>query len=121
MNVDNGLLSRIDAEKIRGLFYEYEYQRILERNEHTEHFGCFKNNNTQIFVQNIKIYFHDDKYFDRFVQETDKGIYQVYSYIPLGKTDCKRLTAVQVFERIFNKENNYRMPYYMQQCGDYIS
>jgi hypothetical protein len=109
------LIGYNEALKVDGSFFEYEYQTRIKRTKNSDHFACFKGNDIQLFVLRTKMYCRNDKDFEHLTLNWNgKDLYGIYSYIPIGKTDNKRLSSIQVVERIFNKETKYRLACLMQ-------
>jgi len=99
-----------EAKKVDGYFYEFEYQTRIKRTKNSEHFACFKNNDLQIYVLKSKIYFRHEKDFEHTTNNWNgQDLFGIYSYFPIGKTNNKKLNSFQVIEKIFTKENNYRL------------
>jgi len=104
------LLGYNEAIKVDGYFYEYEYETRIKRTEKSENFACFKSNDNLLHIIKTKIYLRNDKDFNHIINDWNtKDLFGIYSYLPIGKTDNKLLNATQVVERIFNKENKFRL------------
>lgn len=104
------LLGYEEAKKVDGYFYEYEYETRIKRTKNSENFACFKGNDHLLHIIKTKVYFHSDNDFNHVTSNwNNKDLFGIYSYLPIGKTDNKPLKAIQVVERIFNKQNNYRL------------
>jgi hypothetical protein len=106
------LLGYDDAKKVDGYFYEFEYETRIKRTEKSANFACFKGNDHLLHIIKRKVYFHNDRDFNHIINNWNiQDHYGIYSYFPLGITDKKALKATQVVERIFNKENKYRLAF----------
>jgi hypothetical protein len=99
-----------EARKTSGRFYEFQYATVIKRSEKSQHFGCFKGNDKEMFIHVSKVYTTDKKCFDHLIEDWNSkctGTCDMYQYWIVGQVVKESFTAEQVRQRMFDENRNH--------------
>lgn len=113
------LLGIKEAKDVEGIFYEFQYKTIVRRNEKSEHFGCFKNNDKQTFEMVTSIFMRSLNDYLRLINSW-RCLYGIYEYAVLGMVSTKSYRTPEIINMIYQRNNFKFIPYYNNTTVEYI-
>ena len=110
------ILGYEDAKKVDGRFQEFEYLTIVQRNEENKDFACFKDNDNETFTLRCFVYCWNVRCFDHLLDSWNSGctgLNSMYSYSGIRITNRTSYNAVQVLDRIYERNKFNYLPHLM--------
>jgi len=113
------ILGYEESKDVHGRFYEFLYKTIVKRNQKSEHFGCFKGNNLQVFELTTSIFCHDVNSFLHIVNGWNDP-FGVYTYVPIGEVSPIRSYIPYEVVELMYRRNNFKYLLHYNDLHEYI-